>query len=98
MNTEANDTASTAISTNLSSKPSYRVIAGAVVVTLALAIGAVLHPSKDAAATPPALASVGVSVPVQRDLDTQAAFLGQYSAVDKVELRAQVGEIGRAHV
>jgi RND family efflux transporter MFP subunit len=62
-----------------------------VVVTIALAIGAVLHPSKDAGATSPALASVGVSAPVQRNLDTQAAFLGQYSAVDKVELRAQVG-------
>ena len=37
---------------------------------------------------PPA---VGVSAPLQRDLDTQLAFLGQYSAVDKVELRAQVG-------
>ena len=39
-------------------------------------------------AEPPA---VGVSTPLQRDLDTQLSFLGQYSAVEKVELRAQVG-------
>jgi RND family efflux transporter MFP subunit len=32
-----------------------------------------------------------VSAPLQRDLDTQLSFLGQYSAVEKVELRAQVG-------
>src|SRR6202000_3048013 len=43
-------------------------------------------------ATPaPAMASVSVSTPLQRDLDTQVAFLGQYSAVERVELRAQVG-------
>ena len=54
-------------------------------------LGIFLHSSKKAGATPSALASVGVSTPLQRDLDTQAAFLGQYSAVEKVELRAQVG-------
>jgi RND family efflux transporter MFP subunit len=34
---------------------------------------------------------VTVSRPLERDVDTQIGFLGQFSAVDRVELRAQVG-------
>jgi RND family efflux transporter MFP subunit len=41
-----------------------------------------------APALPP---SVAVSKPLQRDVDTRLQFLGQFSAVNKVELRAQVG-------
>lgn len=41
-----------------------------------------------AAALPP---SVAVSAPLQRDINTRLQFLGQFSAVNKVELRAQVG-------
>jgi multidrug efflux system membrane fusion protein len=41
------------------------------------------------AAIPPA--PVTVSAPLQRSVDTQIGFLGQFSAVDRVELRAQVG-------
>ena len=41
-----------------------------------------------AAALPP---SVAVSAPLQRDINTRLQFLGQFSAVHKVELRAQVG-------
>lgn len=41
------------------------------------------------AAVPPA--PVTVSRPLARDVDTQVGFLGQFSAVDRVELRAQVG-------
>lgn len=40
------------------------------------------------APTPP---SVTVSVPLLRDVDSRAQFLGQFSAVDYVELRPQVG-------
>ena len=49
-----------------------------------------LAPSADraAAVAPPAVA---VSTPLQRDVDTRLQFLGQFSAVDQVELRAQVG-------
>jgi RND family efflux transporter MFP subunit len=50
-----------------------------------------MHAGVHPAAPAPAMASVSVSTPLQRDLDTQVAFLGQYSAVEKVELRAQVG-------
>lgn len=38
-----------------------------------------------------AVPSVTVSRPLQRDIDTRLGFLGQFSAIDRVELRAQVG-------
>jgi RND family efflux transporter MFP subunit len=41
-----------------------------------------------AALAPP---RVTVSAPLQREVDTQVRFLGQFSAVDRIELRAQVG-------
>ncbi len=41
-----------------------------------------------AARTPP---QVVVSKPLERELDSKLGFLGQFSAVDQVELRAQVG-------
>jgi membrane fusion protein, multidrug efflux system len=41
------------------------------------------------AAPPP----VTVSRPLQRDIDTRLGFLGQFSAINRVELRAQVGGI-----
>ncbi|WPO97882.1 efflux RND transporter periplasmic adaptor subunit [Pseudomonas sp. HR96] len=37
------------------------------------------------------LPEVSVSAPLQQQLDTRLGFLGQFSAVDRVELRAQVG-------
>lgn len=40
---------------------------------------------------PQALAQVVVSKPLVQDLDSRLGFLGQFSAVDQVELRAQVG-------
>ena len=40
---------------------------------------------------PAALPQVVVSRPLVKDLDTQLGFLGQFSAVSQVELRAQVG-------
>lgn len=45
---------------------------------------------KTAAAVPPA-PPVTVSQPLRREVDTRAGFLGQFSAIDRVELRAQVG-------
>ena len=44
-----------------------------------------------AGAPPAALPQVVVSKPLVEDLDTQLGFLGQFSAVSQVELRAQVG-------
>ncbi|HTW29330.1 MAG TPA: efflux RND transporter periplasmic adaptor subunit [Acetobacteraceae bacterium] len=43
------------------------------------------------AAPPPPPPPVTVSQPLQRDVQPAARFLGQFSAVDTVELRAQVG-------
>jgi multidrug efflux system membrane fusion protein len=43
------------------------------------------------AAPPPATPEVTVSAPLQRDLDTRIDFLGQFAAVNQVEVRAQVG-------
>src|SRR5947209_17212517 len=42
-------------------------------------------------APPAALPQVVVSKPLVQDLDTRLGFLGQFSAVSQVELRAQVG-------
>jgi RND family efflux transporter MFP subunit len=39
----------------------------------------------------PPVPQVIVSTPLQRELDTRMGFLGQFSAVDQVEIRAQVG-------
>jgi RND family efflux transporter MFP subunit len=42
-------------------------------------------------AGPESLPQVVVSKPLERELDSSLGFLGQFSAVDSVELRAQVG-------
>ena len=65
--------------------------AGAVVAGLLLAGATKLHSGAHRSAPAPALASVSVSTPLQRNLAAQVSFLGQFSAVQKVELRAQVG-------
>src|ERR1700756_3589228 len=61
------------------------------IVTAGVVVGPrLLAPSADqaAAGAPPAVA---VSAPLQRDVGTRLKFLGQFSAVNQVELRAQVG-------
>jgi RND family efflux transporter MFP subunit len=67
--------------------------AGAGIVVAAVGLGwSVLSHGADApAAHAPALPQVTVSAPLVRQLDTRLGFLGQFSAVDQVELRAQVG-------
>src|SRR5215470_1318901 len=78
-----------------SDKPGVKAWAGSAV-ALSILAGAViagphlLAPSTSQAVAPP-LPVVTVSMPVQRDVDTKLQFLGQFSAVDSVELRAQVG-------
>lgn len=68
----------------------WKGIAAAVLV--ALAVGAYrYHDSRSASVAAPPPPSVSVSAPLQRDIDSRLGFLGQFSAVDKVELRAQVG-------
>lgn len=66
----------------------------AIVVVIAI-IGAAwfmhAHEAAAPAAAAPPPAQVGVAKPLVHELDTRLGFLGQFSAVDQVELRAQVG-------
>jgi multidrug efflux system membrane fusion protein len=49
------------------------------------------HKADQAAALPASAPLVTVSQPLLRTVDIRAGFLGQFSAIDRVELRAQVG-------
>src|SRR5882757_5507451 len=77
-----------------SSRPGVKIFvaSGVALAATAAVIAAshVLAPSVDqaVAAAPP---SVGVSVPLQREVEGRLDFLGQFSAVQQVDLRAQVG-------
>ena len=71
-----------------------------VAIGVATVIGALLvyfsfgpHRGNQAAAVPTPVPQVTVSRPLQREIDSRAGFLGQFSAIDRVELRAQVGGI-----
>src|SRR5262249_35111902 len=68
-----------------------------VAVGIAIAVGATAwlayayRQSAAAASAPAALPQVVVSKPLERDVDSRLGFLGQFSAIEQVELRAQVG-------
>jgi RND family efflux transporter MFP subunit len=65
-------------------------VALAVIVVL-IALGIHLYPPHTTPMAAPVPPAVTVSPPLQRNLSAQLGFLGQFSAVDRVELRAQVG-------
>jgi len=70
-------------------------VRGAVVTVVVIGGAIFLGPrlttkSSGHAVAPPPL-TVDVSVPVERKIGTRLQFLGQFSAVERVELRAQVG-------
>ena len=69
------------------------VVLGTAIAAVGLAWLAYSYRESDAAiqAAPKALPQVVVSKPLVRELDSRLGFLGQFSAVDSVELRAQVG-------
>ena len=69
------------------------VAVGITVAMVATAWLAYSHRQSDAAAStaPAALPQVVVSKPLEREVDSRLGFLGQFSAVEQVELRAQVG-------
>jgi RND family efflux transporter MFP subunit len=50
-----------------------------------------MHWSKAAPVTVAPPPAVAISAPLQRDIEGRLGFLGQFSAVNRVELRAQVG-------
>jgi membrane fusion protein, multidrug efflux system len=66
-------------------------VAGVALVALAalIWIGSAHRPGGQAAQTPPG--RVTVSKPLVRNVDARIGLLGQFSAIDRVELRAQVG-------
>ncbi|MGY3530535.1 multidrug efflux system membrane fusion protein [Bradyrhizobium embrapense] len=73
---------------------------GVIVAAIAVAVGSVYfgfaphfapHGGNKAAAAAPPAPPVTVSQPLQREVSNRIDFLGQFSAVDRVELRAQVG-------
>src|SRR5271168_664571 len=73
---------------------SWRTAVTAVITVLALTVlyvGFGFQKSGQTAAAPPPAPPVTVSQPLQREVDSRVGFLGQFSAIDRVELRAQVG-------
>ena len=69
------------------------IAAGATVAVLATAWLANSYRQSDAVASvaPASLPEVVVSKPLMREVSSRLSFLGQFSAIDQVELRAQVG-------
>jgi membrane fusion protein, multidrug efflux system len=65
--------------------------AATVVGALLVYFGLASHRGNQAAAVPTPAPQVTVSQPLQRKVDSRVSFLGQFSAIDRVELRAQVG-------
>ncbi|RAR67913.1 RND family efflux transporter MFP subunit [Paraburkholderia unamae] len=81
---------------NRSTRRRTRIRFGAAAAFFAfLAVGAtVMHASEQPIqekVAAPSGPSVLVSAPLQRDVETRLGFLGQFSAIERVELRAQVG-------
>lgn len=83
-----------------STRPTRRrrpvAVAGVAIIAVAAVAGLLLwksspHSAASAMAPPPPV--VTVSLPLQRDVSGRQGFLGQFSAVDRVELRAQVGGV-----
>src|SRR5215472_5889516 len=69
----------------------WLVGAAAALALLLTYLGSSYYRNGQATAPQAAVPSVTVSRPLQRDIDTRLGFLGQFSAIDRVELRAQVG-------
>jgi multidrug efflux system membrane fusion protein len=77
-------------------RKSWRVWAATAAAAAGLAVllaylGVYQRREAQAAAPPAAAPIVTVSNPLQHDVDTRMGSLGQFSAIDRVELRAQVG-------
>ena len=75
-------------------RPRGQLVFGTVIAALAAiaAFDGARQPSR-ASPPPPPVPAVSVSLPLRETISARATFLGQFSAVDRVELRAQVGGI-----
>ena len=84
-----------AVSGQHSTKPGFKAWGVSLVALGLVAGGVIAGPQLLASPAAPAVSaappSVAVSTPVQRDVAGRLEFLGQFSAVQSVELRAQVG-------
>jgi len=67
------------------------VVAVVAVIAVATVFGVRFFGRATVQAAPPNAPTVTVSQPLQRELDSRLQFLGQFSPVERVELRAQVG-------
>jgi membrane fusion protein, multidrug efflux system len=67
------------------------LVSAAAALALLTYLGSSYHRNGQAKGPQAAVPSVTVSRPLQRDIGTRLGFLGQFSAIDRVELRAQVG-------
>ena len=97
MNNEFTETKAGSSAPQPTNKRTIKILVGSAIAVGVIAGGIILAPhlsarSKANIAAPPPQ-SVAVSVPLQRDLEDRLQFLGQFSAVEHVELRAQVGGI-----
>ncbi|MBN3853407.1 efflux RND transporter periplasmic adaptor subunit [Paraburkholderia sp. Ac-20340] len=73
---------------------SPRWVGKAIAVAVVVAVAATawhMRGSHSAAAAAPPPPPVAISAPLQHDIETRLGFLGQFSAVNRVEIRAQVG-------
>jgi RND family efflux transporter MFP subunit len=66
-------------------------IAALIIAAAVIALGVHFFDQPAEAVAAPSPPIVTVSEPLQRDLDSRLQFLGQFSPVERVELRAQVG-------
>jgi len=73
----------------------HAIVAGTIATIALIGIGWLAYSDRQsvaaASAAPAALPQVVVSKPLVREVDSRLGFLGQFSAVEHVELRAQVG-------
>jgi multidrug efflux system membrane fusion protein len=88
--TEPQSDATVATETQLKSRD-RRWLVLAIVLAALLAFWLLRSRGDNDASAPPSRPMVTVSTPLVRNLDTRLDFSGQLSAVDQVELRAQVG-------
>ncbi|MEI9925060.1 MAG: efflux RND transporter periplasmic adaptor subunit [Bradyrhizobium sp.] len=75
-------------------RPAWKMWGTLIALLIVVGVGYLALPfGKSGPAAPPPAAALPVTVskPLQRNVDVRLGFLGQFSAVNRVELRAQVG-------
>jgi RND family efflux transporter MFP subunit len=75
-------------------RPAWKIWGTIATAVIVLGLGYLALPFRKGGPVPPPAAAalpVTVSKPLQRNVDVRLGFLGQFSAIDRVELRAQVG-------